>query len=141
VCNFFRRELLEPRPKPISASPGTGSRESDATGISVRRSHGDRVRERTTGTDCGLAGVPADSEYAAGGVTVTAMAAVCGSRVPEVPVTVTVVGPPVGAELPADNVKVLGVWDKVIQRILRHANATTTMNIYVKTVSSDAAAG
>lgn len=33
----------------------------------------------------------------------------------------------------------LGVSDKVIQQILRHANLTTTMNIYMKTVSVDAA--
>jgi hypothetical protein len=32
-----------------------------------------------------------------------------------------------------------GVSDKVIQRILRYANVSTTMNIYVKTVSADAA--
>jgi integrase len=29
--------------------------------------------------------------------------------------------------------------DKVIQQILRHANVTTTMNIYVKMVSQDSA--
>ncbi len=40
----------------------------------------------------------------------------------------------------ATNLHRLGVSDKVIQQILRHANVTTTMNIYVKTVSSDAAA-
>jgi integrase len=39
----------------------------------------------------------------------------------------------------ATNLHRLGVPDKVIQRILRHANVTTTMNIYVKTVSVDAA--
>ena len=32
------------------------------------------------------------------------------------------------------------VPDKVIQQILRHANVTTTMNIYVKMVSEDATA-
>ena len=32
----------------------------------------------------------------------------------------------------------LGVSDKVIQQILRHANVTTTMNIYVKTATADA---
>jgi len=40
----------------------------------------------------------------------------------------------------ATNLHRLGVSDKVIQQILRHANVTTTMNIYVKTVSSDATA-
>ncbi len=40
----------------------------------------------------------------------------------------------------ATNLHRLTVSDKVIQQILRHANITTTMNIYVKTVSSDAAA-
>jgi integrase len=40
----------------------------------------------------------------------------------------------------ATNLHRLGISDKVIQQILRHANVTTTMNIYVKTVSSDAAA-
>src|SRR5882762_2771366 len=39
----------------------------------------------------------------------------------------------------ATNLHRLGVSDKVIQQILRHANVTTTMNIYVKTVSVDAA--
>jgi integrase len=39
----------------------------------------------------------------------------------------------------ATNLHRLGVSDKVIQQILRHANVTTTMNIYVKTVSIDAA--
>ena len=33
-----------------------------------------------------------------------------------------------------------GIPDKVIQQILRHANVTTTMNIYVKMVSQDATA-
>jgi integrase len=40
----------------------------------------------------------------------------------------------------ATNLHRLGVSDKVMQQILRHANVTTTMNIYVKTVSGDAAA-
>jgi hypothetical protein len=40
----------------------------------------------------------------------------------------------------ATNLHRLGISDKVIQQILRHANVTTTMNIYVRTVSSDAAA-
>jgi hypothetical protein len=40
----------------------------------------------------------------------------------------------------ATNLHRLGISDKVIQQILRHANVTTTMNIYVKTVSSDATA-
>ena len=39
----------------------------------------------------------------------------------------------------ATNLHRLGVSDKVIQQILRHANVTTMMNIYVKTVSVDAA--
>ncbi len=39
----------------------------------------------------------------------------------------------------ATNLHRLGVSDKVIQQILRHANVITTMNIYVKTVSADAA--
>jgi hypothetical protein len=39
----------------------------------------------------------------------------------------------------ATNLNRLGVPDKVIQQILRHANVTTTMNIYVKMVSQDAA--
>jgi integrase len=39
----------------------------------------------------------------------------------------------------AMNLHRLGVSDKVIQQILRHANVTTTTNIYVKTVSADAA--
>jgi integrase len=38
----------------------------------------------------------------------------------------------------ATNLHRLGVSDKVIQQILRHANVSTTMNIYVKTVSRDA---
>jgi integrase len=38
----------------------------------------------------------------------------------------------------ATNLNRLGVPDKVIQQILRHANVTTTMNIYVKMVSQDA---
>ncbi len=38
----------------------------------------------------------------------------------------------------ATNLHGLGVSDKVIQQILRHANVSTTMNIYVKTVSADA---
>jgi integrase len=40
----------------------------------------------------------------------------------------------------ATNLNRLGVPDKVIQQILRHANVTTTMNIYVKMVSEDATA-
>lgn len=39
----------------------------------------------------------------------------------------------------ATNLHRLGVSDKVIQQVLRHANVSTTMNIYVKTVSADAA--
>ena len=38
----------------------------------------------------------------------------------------------------ATNLNRLAVPDKVIQQILRHANVTTTMNIYVKMVSQDA---
>jgi len=38
----------------------------------------------------------------------------------------------------ATNLHRLGVSDRVIQEILRHANVTTTMNIYVKMVSADA---
>ena len=38
----------------------------------------------------------------------------------------------------ATNLHRLGVSDKVIQQILRHANVTTTMNIYVKTATADA---
>jgi len=40
----------------------------------------------------------------------------------------------------ATNLNRMGVPDKVIQQILRHANVTTTMNIYVKMVSQDATA-
>ena len=40
----------------------------------------------------------------------------------------------------ASNLYRLGVPDKVIQQILRHANVSTTMNIYVKTVSADSVA-
>jgi integrase len=39
----------------------------------------------------------------------------------------------------ATNLHRLRVSDKVIQQILRHGSVTTTMNIYVKTVSTDAA--
>jgi hypothetical protein len=38
----------------------------------------------------------------------------------------------------ATNLNRLGIPDKVIQQILRHANVTTTMNIYVKMGSEDA---
>ena len=38
----------------------------------------------------------------------------------------------------ATNLHRLGVSDKVIQQILRHANVTTTINIYVKMVRQDA---
>jgi hypothetical protein len=38
---------------------------------------------------------------------------------------------------PATNLHRPGVCDKVIQKILRHANVTTTMNIYVKPVSRE----
>ena len=38
----------------------------------------------------------------------------------------------------ATNLHRLGVSDKVIQQILRHANVTTTINIYVKLVTQDA---
>jgi len=38
----------------------------------------------------------------------------------------------------ATNLHRLGVSDKVVQQILRHANVTTTMNIYVKMVTRDA---
>ena len=38
----------------------------------------------------------------------------------------------------ATNLHRLGVSDKVIQQILRHANVTTTINIYVKMVTRDA---
>jgi integrase len=34
----------------------------------------------------------------------------------------------------------LGVNDKTIQAILRHSDVSTTMNIYVKTVSDDSTA-
>jgi integrase len=40
----------------------------------------------------------------------------------------------------ATNLYRLGVKDKDIQAILRHANVSTTLNIYVKSVSSDATA-
>jgi integrase len=40
----------------------------------------------------------------------------------------------------ATNLHRLGVNDKTIQAILRHANLATTMNIYVKTVSADSTA-
>jgi hypothetical protein len=39
----------------------------------------------------------------------------------------------------ATNLHRLGDSDKVIQQILRHATVSTTMNIYVKTVTADAA--
>jgi hypothetical protein len=38
----------------------------------------------------------------------------------------------------ATNLHRLGVSDKVIQQILRHANVTTTINIYLKMVTEDA---
>jgi len=38
----------------------------------------------------------------------------------------------------ATNLHRLGVSDKAVQQILRHANVTTTMNIYVKMVTRDA---
>ncbi len=38
----------------------------------------------------------------------------------------------------ATNLHRLRISDKVIQQILRHANVTTTINIYVKMVSEDA---
>ncbi len=38
----------------------------------------------------------------------------------------------------ATNLHRLGVSDKVIQQILRHANVTSTINIYVKMVTRDA---
>ena len=38
----------------------------------------------------------------------------------------------------ATNLHRLGVSDKVIQQILRHANVTTTIKIYVKMVTRDA---
>jgi integrase len=40
----------------------------------------------------------------------------------------------------ATNLYRLGVPDKTIQAILRHANLSTTMNAYVKSVSADATA-
>ena len=40
----------------------------------------------------------------------------------------------------ATNLYRLGVPDKTIQAILRHANLSTTMNAYVKSVPADAAA-
>src|SRR5579864_8372781 len=40
----------------------------------------------------------------------------------------------------ATNLYRLGVKDKVIQAILRHSNLSTTMNVYVKSVSLDAKA-
>jgi integrase len=40
----------------------------------------------------------------------------------------------------ATNLYRLGVNDKTIQAILRHANVMTTMDIYVKTVSADSTA-
>ena len=40
----------------------------------------------------------------------------------------------------ATNLHRLGVNDKAIQAILRHSNVSTTMNIYVKTVSEDSTA-
>ena len=40
----------------------------------------------------------------------------------------------------ATNLYALRVPDKVIQSILRHANVSTTMDIYVKSVSADSAA-
>ena len=40
----------------------------------------------------------------------------------------------------ATNLHRLGVGDKTIQAILRHANVMTTMDIYVKTVSADSTA-
>jgi len=40
----------------------------------------------------------------------------------------------------ATNLHRLGVNDKTIQAILRHSNVATTMNIYVKTVSTDSTA-
>jgi hypothetical protein len=38
----------------------------------------------------------------------------------------------------ATNLDRFGVPDKVIQHILRHANVTTTINIYLKMVTRDA---
>lgn len=40
----------------------------------------------------------------------------------------------------ATNLHRLGVPDKIIQAILRHADISTTMNLYVKTVPADTAA-
>jgi integrase len=40
----------------------------------------------------------------------------------------------------ATNLNRLGVQDKTIQAILRHANVSTTMNIYVKSVAADSTA-
>jgi len=40
----------------------------------------------------------------------------------------------------ATNLYRLGVSDKTIQAILRHANVSTTMNLYVKAVGSDVVA-
>ena len=40
----------------------------------------------------------------------------------------------------ATNLYRLGVPDKTIQAILRHSNVSTTMNIYVKSVSEDSTA-
>jgi integrase len=40
----------------------------------------------------------------------------------------------------ATNLHRLGVSDKTIQRILRHANVAVTQNCYIKTVDADAAA-
>jgi len=39
----------------------------------------------------------------------------------------------------AMNLYRLGVYNMVIQQILSHGNVSTTMNIYVKTVSANAA--
>jgi integrase len=40
----------------------------------------------------------------------------------------------------ATNLYLLGVSDKIIQRILRHANVAVTQNCYIKTADSDAVA-
>ena len=40
----------------------------------------------------------------------------------------------------ATNLHRLGVTDKTIQRILRHANVAVTQNCYIKTLDADAAA-
>jgi integrase len=40
----------------------------------------------------------------------------------------------------ATNLYRIGVPDKTIQAILRHANVSTTMNIYVKSISTDSTA-